>query len=136
MARSPVQQVYLVYGRRTAEGPEPLVAVATSETGARSIEREVTSRHPGSRIMWEVHELDEPVDREVHAVILAASGRSPDEAAALEEPEPIAVAVFARRSSAEAEAARLADVEQTPHYLVRSLPLAWRRTGWPFDAVR
>ncbi|WP_157601631.1 hypothetical protein [Saccharomonospora halophila] len=127
-ALSPVN---LLYARRGPEQPEPLIAVVSTEDEARAIEAEVVGGEPETRVVWETHEVGGQVGDTVHIVLLAAGGDSGPEAT-----DPIAVSVFATRRKAESDLTMRRTGDDGAHYSVRSLPLGWRRSGWPFVGNR
>lgn len=123
----PLSAINLLYARPGPEQAEPLIAVVSTEEEARAIEAEVVLGEPETRVVWETHEVVGQVDDTVHVVLLTAGGDS-----AAEATDPIAVRAFADRSDAERDLAARETGEDGAHYVVRSLPLGWRRTGWPF----
>ncbi|WP_157577017.1 hypothetical protein [Saccharomonospora iraqiensis] len=123
--------ITLLYARRGPGQAEPLIAVVSTEDEARAIEAEVADGEPGTRVVWETHEVAGRVGDDVHIVFLAAGGDSGAEAA-----DPIAVGVFASRRDAESDLAVRGTGDDSAHYFVRSLPLGWRRSGWPFVGSR
>lgn len=126
----------LVYARPEPEGAEPLVAVVGTEAEARSIEAQVGALLPTARVVWETQQvLGGPADP-VHLVLLGA-GASPGTPGTpgTEILDPVAVKVFARREAAEDEVAQRA-ATSAGEAVVLSVPLGWRRPGWPFDPDR
>lgn len=119
--------VQLLYARPDPEGVEPLVAVTRTEDEARALESEVAVRHPATRVTWETHDVHgTPVDT-VHLVVLDAGGSDGDEPL-----DPVTVGVHAHREAAEEDADQRAAGEPSTEHVVLSLPLDWRRPGWPF----
>lgn len=119
--------IYLLYARRGPEQPEPLIAVVSTEEEARAIEADVVSGEPETRVVWETHGMVGQIGDTVHIVSLAAGGAGGSEAT-----DPIAVGVFANRRDAERDLAVRGTGDDRAQYFVRSLPLGWRRSGWPF----
>lgn len=131
---SPATTVYLVFAR---SGPgdgedvvEPLVAVVTDESEAAGLERSVVARHPASSVSWETHDTGPvPTEGVVHVVLLGAPELgmpdAPDELAG-----PIGIAVRSTRGAAE----RVVRDRGTSSgdLSVVSLPIGYRRAGWPF----
>lgn len=120
--------VRLVYARGGPEQAEPLVAVVGSEAEARDIEAEVTRRDPAVRVTWETHQVAGPPGEVVHVVLLVAGGAGGGEPA-----DPIGIAVFARHEDAARELAAQGRPGGADDRIIRSLPLGWRRAGWPFS---
>lgn len=124
--------ILLVYARSEPDAAEPLVAVCTSEQEARDVESLVDGRRDGVRVTWEVHDLLPPrvaAGAEVHLVLLDPASHRPDD----EPSDPIGIAAFSSREDADREAARRREADGDPHYVVRTLPIGWRRLGWPFS---
>ena len=120
--------VQLVYARTDPESCEPLVAVCRTEAEARAMQHEVVEAGSRAEIRWETHEVwGEPGD-EIYAVMQAPS-RSPDP---LMELDPVGVKVFAFKDEAELFAARWQQQAGADHFVVWSLRIGWRRSGWPF----
>lgn len=93
------------------------------------MEREVLEVGSRAEVRWETHEVwGEPGD-EVYAMMQAPSG-SPEP---LVELDPVGVDVFARKDEAEFHAARRRRQVGVDHFVVWSLRIGWRRSGWPFD---
>ncbi len=126
-ANPSLNAINVVYARSGPEEPEPLIAVVPTEDEARAIEAEIAAREPETRVVWETHEVVEQVGDAVHIVILAAGGATSQEAA-----DPIAVSVHASRSNAMRDLPMRRRDHDDAHYIVRSLPLGWRRPGRPF----
>lgn len=122
----PLNAIHLLYARSGPEQDEPLVAVVQTEDEARDIEAEVAQREPETRVVWETHEVVGQLDDTVHIVILAAGGNITPEAT-----DPIAVSTYANLVDAERDLAARHAAGADDYYL-RSLPLGWRRLGWPF----
>lgn len=132
---SPVTTVHLVFAR---SGPgdgedvvEPLVAVVADEREAEGLEHSVVARHPASSVSWETHDADGHVPAEgvVHVVLQGAPELTmPD--ATRELAGPIGIAVRSTRGAAE----RVVRDRGTSSgdLSVVSLPIGYRRAGWPF----
>lgn len=130
-ADGPGADVRLVYARTDLEASEPLVAVCRTEAEAQAMEHEVIEAGSRAEIRWETHEVrGEPGD-EVYAVMQAPS-RTPEP---LMEIDPVGIEVFARKDEAELGAARLRQQLGVDHFVVWSLWIGWRRSGWPFDGT-
>lgn len=116
-----VSKVYVVYGSKSALGPEPVIAVVSDENQARAIEADVVSRHPEAVVRWETLDL-QGHDTQSVSILFALAGDSPDA-------DPIGLAAFARKE--DAEIFRRSVKGDVPHE-VRSYPLGWRVASWPF----
>lgn len=130
--------VHLVYARsgpaEDEESVEPLVAVVGDEVEARALKADIEERDRRAFVSWEdwVVEGTDPASAEVvHVVLQGHDGPGmpdyPDEMTG-----PIGVAVHATRTDADAQARQLNEGDGIPH-VVRSLPLGYRREGWPFS---
>ncbi|GAA1343636.1 hypothetical protein [Arthrobacter roseus] len=119
--------IRILYARSGPEEPEPLIAVVATEEEARATEAEIVNREPETRVVWETHEVFEQIGDTVHVVALAAGGDTSQEAA-----DPIAASVHAQRSDAVHDLAMRRGDADHDHYIVRSLPVGWRRAGLPF----
>lgn len=119
--------VHLVYAQEGPEAPEPLVALVASEAEAGAIEREVQAVNPGVRVRWESHRVLGGPAATVHALLLDCGADECPEPA-----DPIGVAVHADAGSAAASLRELAATAPGARYLVRRLPVGWRRPEWPF----
>lgn len=112
------------------------MAVCASEADSRALEEDLAQVRPGVRVMWETHEvLPRGVQPggDVHIVMLSPSSDVADSGRPYtEELDPIGIMVFAERGDADADAERRRAQESVPHYVVLSLPVGWRRPGWPF----
>lgn len=111
-------EVRLVYARPTPNDGEPLVAIVRTEREACLLEAQIGERHPTTRVMWETHTVKGAPVHTVHSVLLEAGD------------DHIGIAAFA--SLDDAQKARDALAEEGMTYTVVSLPLNWRRSGWPF----
>lgn len=128
--------VYAQWGATEEEMIEPLIAIVGSEAEARDIYRDVGGRVPDVSISWESLPLiidpastDELEGSRVHVVFQGAdSGMANDHS---EMRDPIGVAVHSTLAGAEVHATSLDDGVQRP-FGIRSLPVGFRRAGWPF----
>ena len=121
--------IRLVYARTDAEASEPLVAVCRTEPEARVLEQEVLEVGSGAEVRWETHDVLGIAGDEVYAVMQAPDlSQEP-----LTELDPVGLKVFARKDEAERYAAQRRKQFGVDHFIVWSLPIGWRRPGWPFD---
>ncbi len=114
--------VQLVYARSGLRQHEPLVALVRTEEEAAEIEAQVVTHAPGARVMWETHGVVGGPTDIVHVVLLAAGGSGEDEAA-----DPIGVAVFADRDDADNDVRIRREADPRVEFVVRTLPVGWRR---------
>ncbi|WP_370288834.1 hypothetical protein [Nocardioides sp.] len=119
--------MHLVYGRSDADSPEPLIAVVEAEDEAGAIESSLASSASAVQVRWETHEVVGRVADLLHIVLLDAGSREDGG----ESADPIGLGVFADKGAAEADAKRRRETGEGPDVVVRSLPLGWRRPGWP-----
>ncbi len=124
-----------MYTCATPVAPEPLVAVVRTHDEASALEFEVRERFPGAKVTWETFEVTGKPGDAVHIVSLGGLGKSvagTEGAGQAWRDDPMGVAVFAERDDADHHAAALATAERSSNYRVRSLPIGWRASGWPF----
>lgn len=117
---------------------EPLIAVVSSEDEARAVYLDVIGRFPESHVSWEEWPLtvDAPngMNVESHRLHIVVDGHvgigMPDNPH--ETTDPIGVAIHSTRAGAEEHASRLDEDSDRSSHLVLSVPVGYRRPGWPF----
>src|SRR5699024_7432227 len=118
---------------------EPLIAVVGSEAEARRLYLDLGARVPEARVSWEELPLIRDdfgtgeEGKQLHIVLQGADSWMPHDPAEMRD--PIGASIHSTRDGAEEHAARLDDDSQRP-LGVRSVPVGYRRAGWPFDPER